>query len=81
MKIHSTITLALFLSGLLSVQASAASQCKGLDNESCITDENCGWVEAYTRKDGREVKAFCRTSAKVKKIDVVESSQQETDKS
>jgi len=41
-----------------------ASECKGLDNETCSTNTACGWVEAYTRKDGREVNAFCRTSTK-----------------
>lgn len=41
-----------------------ASECKGLNNESCSAKEACGWVETYTRKDGREVNAFCRTSTK-----------------
>ena len=41
-----------------------ASECKGLDNESCTAKDVCGWVEAYTRKDDREVNAFCRKSTK-----------------
>ena len=41
-----------------------ANECKGAENEACVANESCGWVESYTRKDGREVKAFCRTSTK-----------------
>ena len=41
-----------------------ASECKGLDNESCSANAACGWVDSYVRKDGREVNAFCRTSTK-----------------
>lgn len=44
--------------------ANAASACKGLEQSVCQTTENCGWVNSYSRKDGREVKAFCRTKAK-----------------
>lgn len=51
------------LSSIIGV-AGAASQCKGLDNNACTAAETCGWVESYQRKDGREVKAFCRTSSK-----------------
>ncbi len=47
---------------LSSVQA--ASACKGLKQSVCETEQNCGWVNSYTRKDGREVRAFCRTKSK-----------------
>lgn len=60
--------LALSLLGLSSIgsAAVAASQCKGLDNTACVASADCGWVESYQRKDGRDVKAFCRTSSKGK---------------
>jgi len=47
-----------------SLSATAASQCKGLDVEACKSNTACGWIESYTRKDGKEIKAFCRTSLK-----------------
>ena len=50
---------------LLAVSTTAqASDCKGLENETCLASDSCGWVDSYVRKDGREVKAFCRTSTK-----------------
>ena len=49
---------------LTSSQASAASQCKGLESASCSTNAACSWVQSYERKDGRTVNAFCRTKAK-----------------
>ena len=48
----------------MSAPASAASQCKGLDNEACDTSSSCSWVAGYERKDGRKVEAFCRAKAK-----------------
>ena len=50
--------------GLFATQAHAASACKGLDNLACAAKEQCSWVQGYERKDGRKVKAFCRTSSK-----------------
>lgn len=47
-----------------SSPVNAASACKGLDNNACSESAACGWVESYERKDGRVVKAFCRTKAK-----------------
>lgn len=54
-----------------------ASECKGLDNQTCVTNVACGWVESYERKDGRQVKAFCRTSNKGK-VKVSSESKQDT---
>ncbi len=53
---------------LLSGSANAADpiQCKGLENNACITQDTCSWVAGYERKDGRKVSAFCRTKAKSK---------------
>ncbi|RBP52644.1 hypothetical protein [Arenicella xantha] len=47
--------------------ASAASACKGLDTDACASNSSCRWVEGYERKDGRQVKAFCRSSPVSKK--------------
>lgn len=55
---------ALILSGLLVTQSHAASVCKGLQSSACASNAQCGWVEGYERKDGRQVKSFCRTKAK-----------------
>ena len=60
------LLIAAFIStsfGVLS-SANAASACKGLELSVCQSTESCGWVNSYTRKDGREVKAFCRTKSK-----------------
>jgi hypothetical protein len=51
---------------LFAGSATAASQCKGLENSACNTNSACGWVDGYQRKDGRKVKSFCRTSARGK---------------
>ena len=50
-----------------STSALAASACKGLDTKGCSSNSSCRWVEGYERKDGRQVKAFCRTSPVSKK--------------
>lgn len=44
--------------------AQAASACKGLEQSACETSAQCGWVKSYERKDGKQVKAFCRTKSK-----------------
>ncbi len=46
--------------GSFSGQVSA-SNCKGLDNNTCSANASCSWVDSYQRKDGRNVNAFCRT--------------------
>ena len=65
-----TVMLATFLfSGTAS--AETPSQCKGLENNACVTASSCSWVEGYERKDGRKVDAFCRTKAKSKSTTVL----------
>lgn len=49
---------------LLSMPVHAASQCKGLNSKDCAAQASCSWVNAYERKDGKQVNAFCRTKAK-----------------
>jgi hypothetical protein len=41
-----------------------ASQCKGLTQEACTAKAECSWVSATKRKDGTEVKAYCRAKPK-----------------
>jgi len=58
---------ALFAAALLaSVTASAASQCKGMQQDSCMASAKCIWVNGYERKDGRSVSSHCKTRAKGK---------------
>ena len=68
-----SISLATSLATMLVVllagaqaNAATASQCKGLENSACASDNACSWVESYERKDGIKVNAFCRTKAKPK---------------
>jgi|AMFO01.1.fsa_nt_gi hypothetical protein len=41
--------------------AGSPVQCKTLSREACSTHPGCTWVAGYVRKDGRQVKAYCRT--------------------
>lgn len=59
--IRNSILIAVGL--LVSANAIAASQCKGLDNSACDAKAFCGWVQGYERKDGIKVKSFCRTKS------------------
>ena len=47
--------------------ALAASECKGLAQDACVTNENCRWMDGYTRKDGIQVSSHCRLSKPRKK--------------
>jgi hypothetical protein len=38
-----------------------ASVCKGLEQKACSAKTECGWIAATKRKDGKQVKAYCRT--------------------
>jgi hypothetical protein len=44
----------------------AASQCKGLAESACTTDDSCRWIGAYERSDGRQVSAHCRLAKSAK---------------
>lgn len=44
--------------------ASAESPCKGLEAAACSSNAACGWTDGYTRKDGREVRGYCRAKPK-----------------
>jgi hypothetical protein len=67
LSIYRRGSLAALLLGMSIVAAnpsSAASACKGLSEDQCASSDSCGWVNSYLRKDGREVKAFCRSKGK-----------------
>ncbi|MFT5573425.1 MAG: hypothetical protein ACI9FR_002360 [Cryomorphaceae bacterium] len=65
-KIKLSLLGALLSASLFAGSASAAGQCKGLENAACTSNSACGWVDGYERKDGRKVKSFCRTSSRGK---------------
>ncbi len=52
----------------LSGPVFAESVCKGMEQESCETAENCRWQAGYTRKDGIAVVSHCRSSGKKKEV-------------
>ncbi len=61
-KLFINVSSMLILSMLALATPANASSCKGLSIEECDQNAACGWVKGYERKDGRTVKAFCRTS-------------------
>lgn len=62
-SLKKTVVASALLLSFVSLNTQA-SECKGLDNKVCTENAACSWVEAYQRKDGREINAFCRTSTK-----------------
>lgn len=63
---NSVVFTSLLFTVTFSGQA-LSSECKGLENSACSTKKVCSWVEGYERKDGRQVKSFCRTKSSIKK--------------
>lgn len=61
-KLLSVLALALTLS--FSHTTLAASACKGKAENLCGKDNSCYWVSGYTRTNGTNVKAHCRTKSK-----------------
>jgi hypothetical protein len=62
LRISSSIfAAALFSALMVSLPAAAASQCKGLSENSCAADSTCSWINGYERKDGRKVSSHCKT--------------------
>lgn len=47
--------------------ALGASECKGLAQDVCLTNELCRWMDGYTRKDGVQVSSHCRLAKPRKK--------------
>jgi hypothetical protein len=46
--------------------ARADTVCKGLAAEQCSKQTTCLWIQAYTRKDGKAVNAYCRNKGKTR---------------
>lgn len=46
------------------VTVSAASACKGIQQDTCGAQSECVWVDGYVRKDGRSVSAHCKTRSR-----------------
>jgi hypothetical protein len=49
--------------GLPAVEATAASQCKGLEESACNGNPSCTWISAYTTKSGKSISAYCRSAS------------------
>ena len=47
----------------LSYSAGAIAACKGMAEAACTADGACTWVSGYARKDGIEVRGYCRNNA------------------
>ena len=56
------VQVAMIVAGLAlaSSPVSAASQCKGVQENACMSNGECVWVQGYTRKDGRSVSSHCK---------------------
>lgn len=50
-----------FVGMLLATSAAAAVTCKGMEQNQCTKQDQCSWVDAYTRSDGAKVRGYCRT--------------------
>ncbi len=48
------------LAMVVGAPAAMAADCNGLSKSSCTSREDCSYVNAYKRKDGVKVGAFCR---------------------
>ncbi len=58
--------LILAATGLISTSqlSSAASACKGLQQDACSSDNSCSWIKSYSTKSGKTIKAYCRNKSK-----------------
>ena len=74
----------LVAAGLLSFNSLsfAAGACKGLEKDVCSSDNSCSWINSYTTKKGKTIKAYCRNKSKSNKSKAVpdSSSAGKTDK-
>lgn len=57
--------LILAASGLLAFSqlSTAASSCKGMEQNTCSSDTSCSWVKSYSTKSGKTIKAYCRNKS------------------
>lgn len=47
-------------SAATGASAAQESECKGLEQQRCVTEATCSWVRSYKTAKGTEVNAFCR---------------------
>ena len=57
-----TSVMALFVAMMFTFSAEAAS-CKGKTQASCSVDNDCNWVNGFTRKDNVKVSGHCRAAS------------------
>jgi hypothetical protein len=67
-RIHKTLTLLVASSTLLAFSqlANAAGTCKEMEKDACMSSTSCSWINSYTTKKGKTVKAYCRNKPKKK---------------
>ena len=58
MILAASATLVLFA---VQAQALAGSACSSKPMAACQAEPACSWIDAYTRSDGRQVAAYCRS--------------------
>ncbi len=54
------ILMAMMIALTFSVQASAATVCKGKSKSQCASSSDCSWVSSYKTKSGAKVSGYCR---------------------
>ena len=47
----------------VKTKAKTTSACKGREQKACAAKSECSWIAATKRKDGKQVKAYCRTKS------------------
>ena len=63
MKLLKTLSIASVMGAMsLSGNVLADNVCKGMAENDCSTSNACRWVDSYKRKDGRDVKGYCRNA-------------------
>ena len=66
--------LAVLTLALNSGVQAASSECKGMEQNSCIQAKACRWVNSYQRSNGKKVSGYCRKLPRAKKqVEVVDA--------
>lgn len=60
------LVLVPLITALAAAPAVADNACKSMSQQACDGSSQCSWVKSYTRKDGREVAAYCRAKPAAK---------------
>ncbi|MGV6825653.1 MAG: hypothetical protein ACWA5Q_01640 [bacterium] len=63
MNIKDLVNATIAAMALLAAQGVTAEgqSCRGLVENQCANDQQCRWVNAYKRSDGRQVNGYCRS--------------------